>query len=83
MFGNPLSVEDQHAACDSHLFIPNLVHATPIDGGENYIEYKVDGPSGKTFINGPSHIVSKKLTKASKSKPTGPPVIDFNDDIPF
>ena len=83
MFGKPLSVEDQHAACDSHLFIPNLVHATPIDGGENYIQYKVYGPSRNTFINGPSHIVSKNLAKASKSKPTGPPIADFNDDIPF
>lgn len=52
----------QREACDSHLFIPQLVpFGEPIDGGENYIEYQHKG-TGRVFKNGPGGYLSKELS---------------------
>jgi CRISPR/Cas system-associated exonuclease Cas4 (RecB family) len=85
-FAKNLSVEDQRAGCNSHVFIPALVHGTPIDGGDNFVEYFVEG-TGETFKNGPAHTPSKEVAKrgrkkASKAEPVdNTPFID--DEIPF
>lgn len=51
----------QKEACDSHLFIPQLVpFGEPIDGGENYIEYQ-HKETGRTFKNGPGGYLSREL----------------------
>jgi len=83
-----LSAEDQRKGCDSHLFIPALVHGTPVDGGDNFVEYFVEG-TGETFKNGPGHTSSKDIAKRkARKKPAadiGPEISmdDLNDDIPF
>ena len=83
-----LSADDQRKGCDSHLFIPALVHGTPVDGGTNFVEYFVES-TGETFKNGPAHTPSKEVFKRGrKKKPTvdlGPEISldDLNDDIPF
>ena len=83
-----LSVEDQRKGCDSHLFIPALVHGTPVDGGVNFVEYFVES-TGETFKNGPAHTTSREVTKRGRKKKAvvdlGPEISldDLNDDIPF
>ena len=83
-----LSADDQRKGCDSHIFIPALVHGTPIDGERNFVEYFVEG-TGETFKNGPAHVTSKEVSKRGRKKPPavdlGPKISldDLNDDIPF
>ena len=83
-----LSADDQRKGCDSHLFIPALVHGTPIDGGNNFVEYFVEG-TGETFKNGPAHTQSREVVRRGrKKKPVvdlGPTISmdDLNDEIPF
>jgi CRISPR/Cas system-associated exonuclease Cas4 (RecB family) len=83
-----LSAEDQRKGCDSHLFIPALVHGTPVDGGVNFVEYFVES-TGETFKNGPAHTPSREVTKRGRKKKAvvdlGPEISldDLNDDIPF
>ena len=83
-FAKDLTAEAQRAGCDSHVFIPALVHATPIDGGDNFVEYFVEG-TGETFKNGPAHRTSRALAKKRK-KPLPPddgvPFVD-DDIVPF
>jgi hypothetical protein len=79
-----LSADDQLKGCDSHLFIPALVHGTPVDGGVNFVEYLLEG---ETFKNGPAHVSSREVVKRGRKKSetkqdvTG--LEGFNDDIPF
>ena len=69
-----LNKGEQRAACESHLFIPALVpFATPIDGGENHIEYQ-HKQTGKNFVNGPSGYLSKELAASSAGTVTEPVV---------
>ena len=83
-----LSAKDQRKGCDRHLFIPALVPGTPVDGGNNYVEYLVEG-TGETFKNGPAHTPSKDIfRRGRRKKPAadiGPEISmdDLNDDIPF
>ena len=83
-----LSADDQRKGCDSHLFIPALVHGTPVDGGVNFVEYFVES-TGETFKNGPAHTPSKEVVKRGRKKKAvvdlGPEISldDLNDDIPF
>ena len=83
-----LSADDQRKGCDSHLFIPALVHGTPVDGGVNFVEYFVES-TGETFKNGPAHTTSREVTKRGLKKKAvvdlGPEISldDLNDDIPF
>ena len=82
-----MSAEDQRKGCDSHLFIPALVHGTPVDGGVNFVEYFVES-TGETFKNGPAHTPSKEVVKRGRKKKAvylGPEISldDLNDDIPF
>ena len=63
---------EQRAACEQHLFIPDLVpFGEPVDGGENYIEYK-HRETGKTFKNGPGGYLSKELSSACAGTVTEP-----------
>jgi CRISPR/Cas system-associated exonuclease Cas4 (RecB family) len=65
---------EQRAACEQHLFIPDLVpFGEPVDGGENYIEYK-HRETGKTFKNGPGGYLSKELSSACAGTVTEPVV---------
>ena len=83
-----LSADDQRKGCDSHLFIPALVHGTPVDGGVNFVEYFVES-TGETFKNGPAHTQSREVVRRGrKKKPVvdlGPTISmdDLNDEIPF
>jgi hypothetical protein len=81
-----LSAEDQRKGCDSHLFIPALVHGTPVDGGNNFVEYFVES-TGETFKNGPAHTPSKEVAKRGRKKAAdASPTVsmdDLNDEIPF
>lgn len=64
----------QREACDSHLFIPALVpFGEPIDGGENYIEYR-HKETGATFKNGPGQYSSVELAKSAAGTVTEPVV---------
>lgn len=64
----------QREACDSHLFIPALVpFGEPVDGGENYIEYR-HRKTGETFKNGPGGYASKELAASSAGTVTEPVV---------
>ena len=81
-FAKNLSVEDQRAGCNSHVFIPALVHGTPIDGGDNFVEYFVEG-TGETFKNGPAHTPSKEVAKRGRKKASKAEPVDttpFIDD---
>ena len=82
-----LSAEDQRKGCDSHLFIPALVHGTAIDADVGFVEYFVES-TGETFKNGPAHTPSKEVAKRGRKKKAvdlGPEISldDLNDDIPF
>lgn len=87
-FAKELSADDQRKGCDSHIFIPALVHGTPVDGERNFVEYFVEG-TGETFKNGPAHVTSKEVAKRGRKKTPavdlGPPISldDLNDEIPF
>ena len=84
-FAKNLSAEAQRAGCDSHVFIPALVHGTPIDGGANFVEYFVEG-TGETFKNGPAHTPSREFVKRRKKVPKAEPVDTtpfIDDEIPF
>lgn len=64
----------QREACESHLFIPALVpFGTPVDGGENHIEYE-HKETGKRFINGPGHYSSVELSRSAAGTVTEPVV---------
>jgi CRISPR/Cas system-associated exonuclease Cas4 (RecB family) len=77
-----LTAAEQAEGCDDHLFVPALVHAEPIDGGENYVEY-LDRKSGKTFRNGPGFVSSRNFD-ADKAKALGvSPGAPWSDEIPF
>ena len=81
-FAKNLSVEDQRSGCNSHVFIPALVHGTPIDGGDNFVEYFVEG-TGETFKNGPAHTPSKEVAKRGRKKASKAEPVDttpFIDD---
>ena len=57
-----LTRAQQEAACDQHLLIPALIpYAEPIDGGENYVEYK-HLATGKTFRNGVGGLSSAEIS---------------------
>lgn len=59
--GQVLSFNDQLAACDNHLFIPDLLtFAQPVDGGEHHVDYQVRG-SELTFTNGRGGFSSREL----------------------
>ena len=45
-----LSPEEQRRGCPQHLFIPDLVPGTPIDAGEDWVEYRL--PDGSIWVNG-------------------------------
>jgi len=80
-----LSADAQRAGCDSHIFIPALVHGTPVDGGVNFVEYFVEG-TGETFKNGPAHTPSREFVKRRKKVSKAEPVDNtpfIDDDIPF
>jgi len=87
-YDKDLSVEDQRKGCGSHIFIPALVHGTPVDGGTNFVEYFVES-TGETFKNGPAHTPSKEVVRRGRKKKAavdlGPEIStdDLNDDIPF
>ena len=52
MHTKTLSSLEQNAGCDAHLLIPQLVpYAEPIDGGENFVVYRVK-QTGDVFTNG-------------------------------
>lgn len=55
-----ISVEQQRAGCNRHLYLPALLKhvAEPVDGGNNYIIYRL--PDGGEFINGPAPNFSSK-----------------------
>jgi hypothetical protein len=58
-----LTHQDQIFACDHHLYIPQLIpYAEAVDGGENFIEYKVKD-TDRTFTNGstPGQYKSREL----------------------
>lgn len=77
-----LSVKEQRDGCDNHLFLPALVHAEAVDGGNNYVEY-LDKVSGKTFRNGPGYVTSKNFD-ADKAAALGvSKQVPFSDQIPF
>jgi len=85
-YDKELSADAQRKGCDSHLFIPALVHGTPVDGGVNFVEYLLEG-TGETFKNGPAHVSSREVVKRGRKK-TDPKqdvsnLDGFNDDIPF
>jgi len=85
-YDKELSADAQRKGCDSHLFIPALVHGTPVDGGVNFVEYLLEG-TGETFKNGPAHVSSREVVKRGRKK-TDPKqdvrnLEGFNDDIPF
>jgi CRISPR/Cas system-associated exonuclease Cas4 (RecB family) len=62
----------QREACEQHLFIPDLVpFGEPVDGGENYIEYK-HRETGKTFKNGPGGYGSRELAASAAGTVTEP-----------
>lgn len=64
----------QREACDSHLFIPQLVpFGEPIDGGENYIEYQ-HKQTGRVFKNGAGGYSSKELAVSVAEIVTEPTV---------
>ena len=81
-----LSVEDQRKGCDSHIFIPALMHGTPIDGERNFVEYFIEG-TNETVKNGPAHVTSKEIVKRGRKKSERKEDVrhleGFNDDIPF
>lgn len=83
-YAKELTAEDQRKGCDSHIFIPDLVPATAVGGGVNFVEYFVEG-TGETFKNGPAHTTSKDVAKRGRKKketlPLTPPLED--DEIPF
>jgi len=80
--GKNLSADAQRAGCDSHIFIPALVHGTPVDGGVNFVEYFVEG-TGETFKNGPAHTKSKAMSKKRKKPDANfEPIVD-DEIIPF
>lgn len=61
--GTELSHEDQLAGCALHLMIPALVtYATPVDGGEGWVQYKHNKMCVE-FING----IPSETTKATFS----------------
>ena len=86
MLGKMLTVKEQRVGCDSHLFIPALVHGEPIDGGVNHIEY-LDRETGKTFTDGPKASTGLELCKPPRSKSyvpgSAPKTKFFDDEIPF
>ena len=62
-----LTRQAQIAACQQHLLIPALIpYATPIDGGENFVEYTHDA-TGKTFRNGVGGLSSRDLSACIES----------------
>jgi hypothetical protein len=78
--GNEIDYEKQLVGCDSHIFIPALVpNLEPFDGGENFVEYFVNGE--ETIINkaGTSKLVAKKNNNKIGGELEG----DLNDEIPF
>jgi hypothetical protein len=81
-----LSADDQRKGCDSHLFIPALVHGTAIDADVGFVEYLLKG-TGETFKNGPAHVSSREVVKRwrkkSETKQDVTGLDGFNDDIPF
>jgi hypothetical protein len=85
-FDKELSADDQRKGCDSHLFIPALVHGTPVDGGVNFVEYFVES-TGQTFKNGPADVSSRDVVKRGRKKGERKQDVSnlegFNDDIPF
>lgn len=74
MHNKALDKAAQRTACESHLFIPPLVpFGTPVDGGENHVEYE-HKETGKRFINGPGHYPSTELAKSAAGTVTEPVV---------
>jgi len=62
----------QRAACDLHLFIPDLVpFGEAVDGGVAHVEYR-HRETGKTFINGPGGYSSKELSASAAGTVTEP-----------
>jgi CRISPR/Cas system-associated exonuclease Cas4 (RecB family) len=62
-----LTREAQVAACDQHLLIPALIpYATPVDGSENYVEYRHDA-TGETFRNGVGGLSSREISACIES----------------
>jgi hypothetical protein len=78
-FKNEISGLKQAAACDSHMFIPELVpFGEPVDAGEGWVEYKHKA-SGRLFKNGAGHYKSRELRLARTSL-TADPMIDAIKD---
>lgn len=71
----------QRAGCEAHLLIPALVpFADPVDGGENYVEYR-HKQSGKTFRNGAGHYSSAELAAALPEFVTDPVVEELKKEF--
>lgn len=87
LHGKTLTGDDQRKGCGDHVFIPPLVPATPVDGGENSVTY--EAKDGTTFTNGPGHDTSAGLIRAAKAAaPKRKKIADnngvpFDDEIPF
>lgn len=45
----PLSIDDQKAGCQKHLFIPDLIPGEQVDSGPDWVEYKLK--SGEAWID--------------------------------
>ncbi len=74
-FKNEISDLKQTAACDSHIFIPELVpFGEPVDAGEGWVEYK-HKTSGRLFKNGAGHYKSREL-RLARGTLTADPTID-------
>jgi hypothetical protein len=72
----------QRVGCGNHVFIPPLVPATPVDGGENYVEY--EAKDGTTFKNGPGFDTSAGLIRSAKSVPKNrKKMVGDNNGVPF
>jgi hypothetical protein len=76
-----LTADDQRNNCGDHVFIPPLVPATPVDGGENYVEYQAK--DGTTFKNGPGFEPSEMLLKSAKAATAKRKKIGDNGGVPF
>lgn len=76
-----LTGEMQRDGCHDHIFIPPLVPANPIDGGENYVEYQAK--DGTTFKNGPGFEPSEMLLKSAKAATPKRKKIGDNGGVPF
>ena len=76
-----LTAADQRKGCADHVFIPPLVPANPIDGGENFVEYQKD--DGTTFKNGPGFETSAGLIRSAKAATPRRKKIADNNGVPF